>query len=232
MRNGMDLINKPVVADDGGDVESVKGLILNAEHTHVVSLLLNTDVDTRKARVLRIDEIKSFGESGLQVASTAAIHSFNAVPDIRLVLYPHGPMTGTKLHAGDGTEIGTVNDLIFDEVTGKIEVFEISKETSPEAHFEKAEIPLHEQQQDGVIVHTCNFKDPAINPRKDSRRFDQSRVETQELSDEPHEPTRQELQRATNEGMPPRLESESLDLRVSGRQSSVEVEHLFESVSV
>jgi len=232
MRNGMDLMNKPVIADDGGDVECVKGLILNPEHTHVVALLLNTDVDTRKARVLKIDEIKSFAESGLQVASTAAIRSLDAAPDIRLVLYPHGPMTGTKLHAGDGTEIGTVNDLIFDEATGKIEVFEISKETTPDAHFEKAEIPLHEQQQDGVIVHACNIKDPATKPHEDSRKFDQSPVETHEVSDEPHEPTRQELQRATNEGMPPALDSESLDPGVSGGQWPVEVEHVCENVSV
>ena len=82
-------------------------------------LLLNTDVDTRKARVLRIDEVQSFGESDLKVASAAAIHSLDTVPDIRLVLYPHGPMTGTKLHTCDGIEIGTVNNIIFDETTGR-----------------------------------------------------------------------------------------------------------------
>ena len=39
MRNGMELINKPVVADDGVEIECVKGLVLNPEHTHVISLV-------------------------------------------------------------------------------------------------------------------------------------------------------------------------------------------------
>ena len=44
---------------------------------------------------------------------------------------------------------------------GEIDFFEISKESSPDAHFEKSEIPLHEEQQDGLIVHASNITEPA-----------------------------------------------------------------------
>ena len=162
MRKGMDLINIPVVDDDGAEIERVKGLVLDQTEQNVISLLLETNVDTRKARVVQLQDVCGFGEDCVVIASSNVVRSLDLVPEVRLVLYPYGPMTGTKLLTCQGVVAGTVNDLSFDEHTGKIDVFEISDQSCTNSFFERPEIPLLEEVEQGVLVHEF-----AIQPLSD-----------------------------------------------------------------
>ena len=127
MRKGKDLIGLPVVATDcGAEIERVTGLILDRSQMQVAALLIDNGGWFRQARVLPLCDVRVFGEAGVVVSSTNVIRDADRIPDIQLILHRHAPLTGTKLITHDGTEIGTVQDIRFDERTGHIDAFEIS----------------------------------------------------------------------------------------------------------
>jgi sporulation protein YlmC with PRC-barrel domain len=166
MRKWTEIIELPVVANDGVEIEAVKGLVMNPGHSHISSLLLSCDLTTRKARVVRIPDILELDSTKARIASADVIVTLDLEPDIRLVIYPHGPMTPTRLHSTAGVVIGTVNDLVFDETTGRIHHFEVLKEECTDELSALSKLPLHEELEGGIVAHA------AIIRERDAKDFE------------------------------------------------------------
>ena len=166
MRHGSDLIDMPVViAGKGEEIERVKGLVLDHSQMNVAALLIDDGGLFRQARILPLCDVRSFGRTGIAVSSPTVIRAADQVPDIRLRLHRPAPVAGTKMMTDDGTEVGTVQDVLFDERTGHIDAFEISKEAWTSTIFGHSALPLHEEIEHGVIVQASKIKE--LSERQD-----------------------------------------------------------------
>src|SRR4051794_29392220 len=127
MRKGSDLIGKLIVAYETGErIERVEDLIFDQSGNRVLGFLVDEGGWTRRARVLPLREVQSIGVDAIVVPSKRSIVSADRVSEMKDVLQRNKALRKTKLMTTDGREIGTLEDLFFDDKTGVIEGYEVS----------------------------------------------------------------------------------------------------------
>lgn len=194
--NGRELIGKAVMmCDDIEQCPCVKGLVLDASETHVTGFLVDDDEGTRRARVLPLGQVRSYGQDQILVRSCQAIEDVDLVPNMQFGLHHHESATGTRLLKSNGSEVGTIEDLSFDETTGNIDSFEVAEKNSwAESLLGHDDLLLHEELTPGVIVHSSEIK----QIESDLDRMDEAAIRTSdsvrseaafELLDEQHSET-------------------------------------------
>jgi len=157
MLKGRDLIGMPVVVRNTGvEIERVEGLVLDLAETHVSALLVDSDDWSRQARILSLEDVQSFGEKEIEVGSASVIHAVDQIPDIARMLHSEPTISGAHLVTNDGTDVGTVNDLLFDEATGGIDSFEVLSNGLSDLYFKHEPLPLFDELDHEIIVHTSN----------------------------------------------------------------------------
>jgi len=190
MLEGKYLIGVPVVCADGSEeFDCVKGIVLDSSETHVTSLLVDQDDVGRHARVVPLRDIQSFRDTDIMVCSSSSIHEVSLIPNIRVILNEPGPAMETRLVDIDGTEMGTVNNVVFDEVTGEIDSFEVAKRSWADVLFGHEEFPLHEELEQGLIRHTAEVKavkhgDVITPPAAETRGKSPNMFDRQRASDD------------------------------------------------
>jgi len=153
MRKAKDLIGMPVVVSESHtEIERVEGLVLDISETHVTALVVDKDDRLLRARVVPLYDVESFGEAEIEVPSTSVVHAVDQIPDIRKMMNRDIAST-THLVASDGTDVGTVNDVLFDEDTGDIESFETFSEARASIFSDRFALPLYDALDDGLIAH-------------------------------------------------------------------------------
>lgn len=160
----------PIVAcDSHTEIERVEGLVLDISETHVTALVVEKDDRSLRARVVPLYGVVSFGDSSIEVASKSVIHAVDQLPDIRKAINRSAPST-THLLASDGTEMGAVNDIVFNENTGDIQEFEAFTGTTASMFSDYFALPLYDELDDGLIAHTSSVNQLIEHERRMSSR--------------------------------------------------------------
>jgi len=156
MLKGKNLIGMPViVADSGAQIQRVEGIVLDCSETHVTALVVERDEHYRDARVLPLHHVQSFRDEDIAVSSEKVIHHVDQIPNIRRLLKQDSSSIGTRLITPDGTDVGTVNDVIFNEETGSIDCFESISESITDSFFNRPSLSLYDELDHGAIVHAA-----------------------------------------------------------------------------
>jgi uncharacterized protein YrrD len=127
MRKGKRLIDRPILSlADGVRVGSVKDVILGAGNDLVVGLLVQEGGLLSSSQVVPLDEIESFGPDAVVVSSHESVVAADQVPEIKEILSRKTSLVGIKVYTETGEAEGTVNDVYFDEESGRVSALEVT----------------------------------------------------------------------------------------------------------
>ena len=127
MRKGGDIINKQLVTfADGRQIAKIHDLIFDHKSNMVLGFLVDEGGWFSSAKVLPLEEVKSIGEDAVVVETENAVVSADDRPEMTDVLKSNNILKGTKLMTESGKSVGTLVDIYFDEITGRVEGYEVS----------------------------------------------------------------------------------------------------------
>jgi uncharacterized protein YrrD len=127
MRKGTDLIGKAVVTYDTGErIAVILDVIFDQDSNMLLGFLVDEAGWFSSSKVIPFVSIRSIGIDAIIVSSKDATVSAREIQPIDRVLEHNNIMKGMKIISTDGRDLGTTIDLYFDELTGKIDGYEVS----------------------------------------------------------------------------------------------------------
>jgi uncharacterized protein YrrD len=157
MRKGKRLIGRPILSlSEGIRVGEVKDVILGATNETVVGLLVDDGGLFGSAHVVPVDEIESFGRDAVVVTDRSSIRSAADVPDIKEILDRKTSLIGTRVFTETGDAQGSVNDIYFDEASGRVLSLEVTGGMWRDATTGVRNLPVTEVMRTGpeiIYVH-------------------------------------------------------------------------------
>ncbi len=134
MRKGKSVIGKPILSlADGARLHEVKDVILGAGNDTVVGLLADEGGISASSLVVPIHEVTGFGRDAVIVARRESVVAAKEAPEIGSIVARQQSLLGTRVFTETGDDQGKINDVYFDEPTGKILGFELSGGMIPDA---------------------------------------------------------------------------------------------------
>ncbi len=126
MRKGKTVIGQDVLSlADGTRVHTVKDLIIG-EATQIVALLVDEGGLLSTSTVVPIEAVNRFGKDAVVIADSTAVIPASADARVKAILNSKDRLVGKTVYSTDGQELGSVADMYFDEVSGRIDGLEIS----------------------------------------------------------------------------------------------------------
>lgn len=143
MYKGSDLIGKPVVDRHTGEViANVKDLIIDRSNHRLVGIIVDEASWFHEAMVVEIGNISDILPVALIAENKEAIVKASQVPLIQQILDRDLVLSGTRLVTLEGIDLGTIVDVIFNPITGKIDSYETLREQASDADPKQAFVPI------------------------------------------------------------------------------------------
>jgi uncharacterized protein YrrD len=153
MRKGKSVIDKPILSlADGARLQTVKDVILGANNDSVVGLLADEGGFLASSLVVPIEEVSSFGRDAVVVARRESVIPAKEAPGIASIVARHQSLLGTRVFTETGDDQGKLNDVYFDEPTGRILGFELSGGVFADAAQGMRYVPVEELVRVGPDV--------------------------------------------------------------------------------
>ncbi len=117
MRNGKELIGRPIYGiTDGRQVGSVKDLFVDLDLKLLKGVYLGREgLINRKVRFVARENIAVFGIDAVMTTQSDVIDDNSQVPEVDVWLR-RDELQGREVETSGGTKVGTVGDLLFDEL--------------------------------------------------------------------------------------------------------------------
>jgi len=190
-----------IAQSEGVDLGKVRQVIFDAVNGHAAALLLGEKdlfglVD---AQVVAWEEIQQIGENAVIVKNTDSRQKAGDRPDLIPLLEQRHLIPSAKIYTEDGTELGTIKDLLF-EADGVITHYEISggliEDTLHGTRFMAAQFQMRIGEE-VVFVEPQAAKELKSSPPDYSANIDAVKQQVSEtLSSENITRTTQQLQKS------------------------------------
>lgn len=142
MLNGKGMMGKPIVAYDSGEqFKNIVDLIFDQESNLLLGFLVDEGGWFSNALVLPLGSVQAIGVDAVIVASRSAIVPASEFPQIQRILERDNILKGTRIMTLDGRDLGTMEDLYFDEMNGLIEGYEVSGGIFADAYSGRSFVP-------------------------------------------------------------------------------------------
>lgn len=127
MRSGDAVVGLPVMdLTTGSQVGVVKKLVFNRTQDRLLGLVIDEGGWFRDARVIPFEAIRQMGENAVTLADADAILAVDEQTKLKAFIAENSSVRGMRVLTESGTEIGVVDDIMFDPETGTVEAFRIS----------------------------------------------------------------------------------------------------------
>lgn len=127
MRRGSDLIGKLVVAyNTGKGIARAWDLIFDQTSNQLLGFLLSEEDWLRSSQIILLSDVMAIGLDAIVVPSKKTVVKAKNIPHIRQVLESNIVLRGTQIMTTQGTGLGTMVDLYFNDQTGIVEGYEVS----------------------------------------------------------------------------------------------------------
>ncbi len=142
MLNGKGMMGKPIVAYDSGEqFKNIVDLIFDQESNLLLGFLVDEGGWFSNALILPLASVQAIGVDAVIVASKSAIVPASEFPQIQRILERDNILKGTRIMTLDGRDLGTMEDLYFDEMNGLIEGYEVSGGIFADAYSGRSFVP-------------------------------------------------------------------------------------------
>ncbi|MDQ3015032.1 MAG: PRC-barrel domain-containing protein [bacterium] len=127
MTKGKHIIGKTIITLDTGEIiDKVQDVIFDSQNNKIMAFLVDEGGMMKSARVLPFENAKRIGEDSITVESINAVVSAERVRSIQEFVASNNILIGTKVMTEDGKNLGKINDVVFNEITGMIEGYEVT----------------------------------------------------------------------------------------------------------
>lgn len=110
-----DLIGRPVFdVTEAREVTGVRTAVVDPASRRVVAFRVGADEP-----VLGLDDVKSIGADSVTVDERTCLRQPSTEPEVRSVEHGLDPL-GSRVLTDEGTELGRLEDLEFDETSGEV----------------------------------------------------------------------------------------------------------------
>lgn len=143
MKKGREVIGLPILSyETGKKLGTVKELILDPKQRRVLGFLIHRAVPIGQAKVLPFQAAVNIGPDAIIVRNEPAIVEASSIHEIDTALKAKTTITGLRLYTDQGRDLGTIDDIFFDEKTGELQGFEISKGLVDRLRRRKSFVPF------------------------------------------------------------------------------------------
>lgn len=150
MRKGTDVLNKPIVAFETGEVFGrVKDLLFDQHKNVLIAFLLEEGSWFNTPQVLPLAAVQAIGADAIITGKTDTVISASHMPDVQAILDHNNILKGTRIMTVDGRDLGQMIDLYFDQKTGQIEGYEVSGGLFADAYTGRSFVPAVQTLQIG-----------------------------------------------------------------------------------
>ncbi|RZA25459.1 MAG: hypothetical protein EOP10_06795 [Proteobacteria bacterium] len=128
MRKGHTITGLNVLGNDGTNLGKVIDLIFDHDADLCVGFVLREKdlFGLIKPQIVPWEEIVTIGKDAIMVQSASSVITPDEVPRIRRIMARDTHLSGSKIYSEDGTDLGTFGDVYIDEVTGRVQGYEVS----------------------------------------------------------------------------------------------------------
>lgn len=128
MRKGHTITGLNVIGRDGAELGKVIDLIFDHEADQCVGLLLREKelFGIISPQIVPWDDIVSIGKDAVMVKGADSVIQPSHHPHIQHVMARDTHLSGSVIYSEDGTNLGTFGDVYLDEVTGRVQGYEVS----------------------------------------------------------------------------------------------------------
>lgn len=238
-----DVIGLPVYTIEKGKQldHTVKDVVYDPQTNRVVALVLDEGGWFSNTKVIPLEDIHSIGDDAVLIQNAHYIRTADKIkPRVASIAKGKNYLTTDTVITEDGTELGTVRDLLFDTATGSVVAFEVSQGplknvSTGKKTFKPTDIIT--VGEDAVIVGAyteAEFEEQAreegvTGALEHARQqapslMEEVKQKTQELTDK----TREKLEDITQETKPERkvnkLSEKADEMQEAAKQQATDIE--------
>ncbi|MCL5264701.1 MAG: PRC-barrel domain-containing protein [Chloroflexi bacterium] len=127
MRKAKGITCLPVLTfDSGKKIATVQGVLPTSDHRRILALLVDEGGWFAEAKVLPFRAIKTVGRDAIVISNEQAIIRISEDSEIKKAFDERKVVTGLRMFTEDGRDLGTIEDVFLDEVTGEAKGFEVA----------------------------------------------------------------------------------------------------------
>lgn len=127
MKTGSELLGKPIItADDGRRLGVVRDLLFDDSFSRVIGLVLVRRLLFGRSRVIGFSDIDAIGNDAIVTRPAAAPLQGEQAAEVTRGTSERSGVQGKPMVSLDGRYLGALDDVVFDETTGRIVGYEIT----------------------------------------------------------------------------------------------------------
>jgi len=128
MRKGKNVVGQAILNfADGNRIDTIKDLLIGEANDVIVALLVDEGGLLSSSRVVPIENVRHFGRDAVVVEAQNSVVSASADPEVKAILQRKETLLGKRVVSDLGQKIGDISDIYFDEASGRIHGFEVSR---------------------------------------------------------------------------------------------------------
>jgi uncharacterized protein YrrD len=139
MVKGNDVIGLKVITKaDGRIISDVTDIVYTPKDNKVHALIIEEGGFFSDAQILLIEDVLSIGKDAVIIESAEQIRKASSVPQpISTIASNSQYLTKSMVVTEEGTQLGKITDIYFEETTGNVEEFEVSEGVMKNVHSGK-----------------------------------------------------------------------------------------------
>ncbi len=142
MYKGKNIIGKPIVSIESGEMlDKIRDIFFDAQNKKILGFLADEGGLLSSARILPFESVHVIGPDGILVPTADAITRAKDAAHAEAIMNEDNVVVGTKIMTDDGKDLGKINDIFFDELTGTIEGYEVTGGIFADAVSGKSYLP-------------------------------------------------------------------------------------------
>ena len=127
----------------GKKIQEIKEVIYHPGQNRIAAFIVDKGSWFSGAQIIVFEDIVVLGEDAVLVDSAAVLKKASEVQqDIESITKSHTYLTDTRIITEKGEELGRVSDIFFDNKSGMVEEFEVSKNGTKNSKSEKKRVKI------------------------------------------------------------------------------------------
>lgn len=160
MIKGSEIIGKPVLNFRSGQIlGKSQEVVLDSKRQQILAIVYKLGSIFTDSQVIPFEKIKSIGPDAVSINSEEAIIEAKERPEINKQLESNIAVKGLKVITETGKELGSAEDIVADETTGKVRGYIVTAGFVKDTYLGKPFLPSSEVinlGKDAIIVSSLS----------------------------------------------------------------------------
>jgi len=127
LRKSRKFISMPIISlEEGIQIGASKNIVVDPSKMEIAAIIIDQRGWFREQKIIPYTKVRSMGDDAITIDQSANVQRTMSLPHMLKLIKENVNPIGVKVITESGTVLGVVDEYYIDEITGKIECFEIS----------------------------------------------------------------------------------------------------------